>query len=226
MEWGNRSRMHDVSARAAAPATRHPHPSVDEAVEDAADDQAAEDAAHHVAAAAASTAAPALAAPLPGVLRSRRVDVALCELQGLAREVRDPPGHRHRLLSVILVDDGGGRRGHAEEAVEVDPDALGLGQPGASVGADPAAVAGDDVAGDRELPVGVVDGVAHVLQRRDRTRRALAGRRDRGIQPRVRLAQATQLGERVGVDAGPREGGEGGLQVGDRGRDRRVSAAP
>ncbi|KRC61054.1 hypothetical protein ASE14_08875 [Agromyces sp. Root81] len=47
-----------------------------------------------------------------------------------------------------------------------------------------------------------------MLERRDRARSALAGRSDRGIQPRVRVAEATELREEVGFDAGRREGGK------------------
>ena len=103
---------------------------------------------------------------------------------------RDAARHRERLLAAVLVDGGRGRRGCAEVAVEVDPDALGLGDARARVRADPAAVAGDDVPRDGELPVGVVDRVAHVLERRDGARRTLPRDRDRGIQPAVRLCAA------------------------------------
>ena len=142
-------------------------------------------------------------APLLG-LRAGGVDVALGELQRLAREERGAAGHGERLLAVVLVDrrDRGGRR--AEVAVEVEAHALGLGEAGAGVGADPAAVPGDDVARDGELPVGVVDRVPDVLERGDRARGALAGLGDRGVQSGIRLAQERQLLERIGVDAGGR----------------------
>ena len=110
--------------------------------------------------AASAPAAVAVAAPpAPGRPGARPIDVALRELEPLAREVGDAARHRERLLALVLVDRGRSRRGRAEVAVEVDADALRLGDPRARVRADPAAVAGDDVARDRELPVGVVDRV-------------------------------------------------------------------
>ena len=102
---------------------------------------------------------------------------------------------------------------------EIDPDALGLGQQRQGLGADPRPVAGDGIAGDIELSVCVLDRMVHVGHRLTRTCRALAARRDRGIQRRKRLAQSTQVGERVGVDAGWREAGESCPQLADRVRD-------
>ena len=66
-------------------------------------------------------------------------------------------------------------------------------------------MAGDHAAGDTQLSVGVVDRVTHVRLGRRRVGRACPGLRDGGVQRRVRLAQAGQLGERVGLLAGRRQ---------------------
>src|SRR5690606_16076971 len=121
-----------------------------------------------------------------GPLRAGAVDVALRERERLAGEIGGAPGEGERLLTMVFADRGGAaRRGGADELLQVGADALGLGQASARICADPAAVAGDDVAGDRELPVGVVDAVPHLLERGDRPGGALTCRGDRGIQSRV-----------------------------------------
>ena len=135
-----------------------------------------------------------------------------------ARDV-DTPGHRDHLLSVILVRHRDDRRGAAEGVAEIDPDALGLGQPHQGFRADPPLMACDGITGDVELPVCVLDRMVHVVHQRNQICRALAGRCDGGIQGRARLAQSAEVGERVGVDAGRREGGEGCPQLADRIRD-------
>src|SRR5690606_5184799 len=79
---------------------------VEDAVGDAADDESAEDAGGDVAAAAAaSAAAPAAAAPAAPVVvavQASGVDVALGELQGLGRELRDPARGGQGLLAGVL----------------------------------------------------------------------------------------------------------------------------
>ena len=146
--------------------------------------------------------------PLPGrpALRAGGVDVALSELERLAREEGDAARHRHapaRGWSSSMRGRGG--RGVPRKRSRSTRMRSASASARARVGADPAAVAGDDVARDGELAVGVVDRVADVLERRDGARRALLRGGDRGIQPGVRLAQPRELRERVGVDA---RGGE------------------
>ena len=121
------------------------------------------------------------ASKIAATLRSRRVDVASREVQGFAREGCDTPGHRDHLLSVILVRHRDDRRGAAEGVAEIDPDALGLGQPHQGFRADPPLMACDGITGDVELPVCVLDRMVHVVHLRNEIRRALAGRCDGGI---------------------------------------------
>lgn len=158
-------------------------------------------------------AAPAtLAAPMA----SAPVDIEPGQNQGLAREGRDTPGHRNQSLAVIMVICRGRRRGTAEGVAEIAPQALGLGQPRQGLGADVARRAGDGIASDILLPVGVPDRVMHVVYERNEIRRALAGGCDGGLHRCARIAESAQVGERVGVDTSRREGGESCLQLADR----------
>lgn len=149
----------------------------------------------------------------------RRFDVVPNSAHRLTREQRDPLGHRDHLLSVLLIRRGESRLRTIEEVAEIDPGMLGLGQARERLGADPARVSGDGIAGDIELSVGVPDRMVHVVHERNQIRRALASHCDGGNQRRTRLAQSAQVGERVGVHPSLRDGGEGCLQLADHIRD-------
>ena len=188
-ETGCLCRRHPVSS------SRHRARSVEHVAEQAADHEAAEDAAHAVSAAAAAAAPPWSPDPHPPGPPGGRdcVDVALRELEPLAREERDAARHRERLLAMVLVDawsrpprrcrgSGRGRRGSARPR----PRACAR-RRRSSRGARRSRRARRRAAGRRRRS----------RDARGRgagwTRGALAGGRDRGIQPAVRLAQPREL---------------------------------
>lgn len=84
----------------------------------------------------------------------RRFDVVPSSANRLARERRDPRGHRDHLLTVVLVRHGYGRLRAAKEVAEIDTGVLGLSQARERLGADPAPVSGDCIPGGIEPPEG------------------------------------------------------------------------
>src|SRR5690606_21802289 len=119
-------------------------------VEEVAEQAAEQDSAQHSAENIVPAAVVAPPAALARVLWACGVDVALRQLQGLARQLCGAPcSVEAGLQGVLLVG----------EAVDVGTRALGFGEAGARIRPNPPAMARDDAACDRDLPIGVVDRV-------------------------------------------------------------------
>ncbi|KJQ55862.1 hypothetical protein RS85_00236 [Microbacterium sp. SA39] len=103
-----------------------------------------------------------------------------------------------------------------EKVGQIDAEPFGLGEAGSRVGADPAAVPGDESACHAELAVGVVHRVLHLSDARQRMLRAVPRLGDRLVERGIGCAELRELGEGIVRRAGGSEGTQSGLQIRDR----------